>query len=134
MASGVGDLPADFSFRLSFQKASGKRFDWVEPERKADLDVNANPNQTAAYTIIGSSVYAYENGAALADGDHTIYYVKSDQMAQANDTGDIAIDPLWYDVIVDLAASYHFEDRGEFELANAQLSRAKIYLQSILGG
>ena len=133
MASGSGILPVDFSFRLSFQKASGKRFDWVEPERKADLDINANPNQTSAYTILGNLIYAYEDGAAIADGDHVLYYIGSDQRSHADDDDDIAIDALWYEVLVDLAAAYHFEDRMEFEMANAQLSRVRIFTQSILG-
>jgi hypothetical protein len=134
MLGGVGDLPLDFSFRLAFQKTAGGRFEWVEPERWADIENANNPNDTAVWTIIGSEIKAWENGAAITDGLHNFYYIKDDQRVLTTDDNDIAIDSLWHDVLVDLAASFHFEDRGEYQAALNQLSRVKSVVQSIIGG
>ena len=134
-SGGSKSLPSDYSHHLAAQKASGARMTWVPPEAKADLDVNANPNLTLAYTVVGGSVYMYEDGTTIANGAHVLYYVKNDQRAQAGDSADIDIDNRWYSVLVDYAAHLFYGDKGDTQKSASKLSDAlssmKLILQSV---
>lgn len=101
---------------------------WVPSSRKILLDNDQNRNLDRAYTIFGGKVYGYSNYIALSSGTGTLYYMSNDTRASNGDSSDIAIDSLWYDTLVDLAASYFFDDRGNSDLAKTDLERTKIVL------
>ena len=81
---------------------------------------------------MAGTIYAYENGTAIGNAAHPFYYIKDDQRASNGDSADILIDPIWYETIVDLAASYHFSDKGDMKQAGLFLGRAMETIQSIL--
>lgn len=129
-------LATDYRQHLSCQytPATGNpvllRF--VGPSRKIVLDNDQNRNYDAAYTILEGKIYGYYNFSQLATGNGVLYYLKSDVRASYNDTYDISIDSLWYDTIVDIAASFAHEDRGNVDFAQMNSKRISMVM-NILG-
>ena len=129
-------LASDYRQHLSCQytPATGNpvllRF--VGPSLKIVLDNDQNRNYDAAYTILGGKIYGYYNFSQLATGSGTLYYMKSDVRASNGDTLDISIDPLWYDTVVDIAASFAHEDRGNVDFAQMNSKRISMVM-NILG-
>jgi hypothetical protein len=105
---------------------------FVPSSRKILLDNDQNRNLAEAYTILGGKIYGYYNYSQLATGNGVLYYMKSDVRASNGDTLDVSIDSLWYDTLVDLAASFAHEDRGNGEQASMNQARTKMVL-NILG-
>jgi len=64
----------------------------------------------------------------LTSGSGTLYYMKSDVRVSNGDTNDISIDHIWYDVIVDVAASFALDDRGNSDLAKSDVLRIQMVL------
>ena len=127
-------VATDYSYWLTLKANSPAQiFEWMEPARTFILDMNANPNLANVFTIYGGKIFAYQSGAVLNTGAGTLFYIGNDQRASNGDTADIAIDPIWYEPIVDIAASYHFEDKGALDFAQANLKRASIILAAIGG-
>jgi hypothetical protein len=130
-SSGVA-IASDFSFWLAAQKDSPiRKLMWIEPSRKIELDMAVNPSLTNVFTILAGKIYAYQQGVVLSSGAGTLYYVQNDQRTQAGDTSDISIDPLWYEVLIDLAASYHFSDKGKLDFEQASIQRTAMVLKNI---
>ena len=127
-------LPADYSYYVSLQQNSPvRKLKWFEPSRKIELDMAvvsgaSNPFYSNCFTILGNKIYAYQSGAILNTGTGTFYYIKNDQRANNGDTNDISIDPIWYETLVDLAASYHYSDKKEISLQKASEDRATLVL------
>ena len=127
-------LPSDYSYYIALQQNSPiRRLKWFEPSRKIELDMGVisganNPFFSNCFTILGNKIYAYQQGNALASGTGALYYLKNDQRASANDSADISIDPIWYETLVDLAASYHYSDKKEITLQKASEDRATLVL------
>jgi len=105
---------------------------WVPPSRKIILDNDQNRNIDAAYTILASKIYGYYNYAQLTSGSGVLYYLSNDTRASNGDTNDISIDALWYDTLVDLAASFAHADRGNQQFSDMNAQRIKMVL-AILG-
>lgn len=105
---------------------------FVGPSWKIVLDNDQNRNYDAAYTILDGKIYGYYNFSQLATGNGVLYYMRSDSRASNGDTLDIAIDSLWYDTIVDLAASFAHEDRGNVDFAQMNSKRISMVM-NILG-
>ena len=101
---------------------------------KMELDANVNPNYGNAFTIDAGKIYGYLAGTILNAGTGKLFYIQNDTRAQAGDTADISIDALWYDPLIDIAASFHFEDKGEIQYAQANLQRWKIIFDILRGG
>lgn len=108
---------------------------YVDPASKPELDGAVNPNDTAAFVVFGNKVYGYYNGSALSSGSGTLGYIHKDEIVQgtgsAIDNSDLAIDPAWYPAIVDIASSFHFEEKGELSLAQAQIQRVSAIMQNL---
>lgn len=94
--------------------------------RKDELDNNVNPNISAAYVISGNKIYAYESGTILNSGSGTFYYIRKDAGVQG--TTDINISSKYWDALVDIAATYAFEESGDMASAQARASRVKFLL------
>jgi hypothetical protein len=105
---------------------------FIPSSRKILLDNDQNRNLAEAYTILGGKIYGYYNYNQLATGNGVLYYMKSDVRTASTDVDDISIDSLWYDTMVDLAASFAHEDRGNGEQATMNQARTKMVL-NILG-
>lgn len=91
-------------------------------ERKEELDANVNPNIASAYTVENGKIYAYESGVILNAGTGNFKYLTNDAGVQG--TTDIAISPNLWDTIVDLAASFAFDEIGSTQDAQTYLARA----------
>lgn len=99
---------------------------------KAELDGNLNSNVSNAFTILAGSIYGYRSGTIISSGaTGTLYYIQNDQRASAADSADISIDSMWFDAVVDIAASFYYEDKGE-PSAN-HLTRFSMVLNMIRG-
>jgi hypothetical protein len=105
---------------------------FVPSSRKILLDNDQNRNFAEAFTILGGKIYGYYNYSQLATGNGVLYYMKSDVRVASTDATDISIDSLWYDTVVDLAASFAHEDQGNGEQASMNQARTKMVL-NILG-
>ena len=133
-ASTGAALPSDFSYAITLQQDSPvRKLKWFEPSRKIELDMATvasanNPFFSNCYTILGNKIYAYQSGVILSSGTGTFYYIKNDQRASSGDSSDIAIDAIWYETLVDLAASYHYSDKKEITLQKASEDRATLVL------
>jgi hypothetical protein len=121
--SGGVSLAVDYSYFIECQKDGTPPVVLTPYHSKMELDAASNPTVPNAFVIQGGKIYGYQNGVILNAGAGTLYYIKTDARASANDTNDIAIDSLWYDSIVDIAASFYFEERGDLSSAKAQLQR-----------
>ena len=97
--------------------------------KKDELDNNVNPNISAAYTINGNKIYAYESGTILSTGAGVFSYIRQDAGVQG--TTDINISPQFYDNVIDLATTLAFEESGEMSSAAARASRVKLLLELI---
>jgi len=103
--------------------------------KKDELDNNVNPNVSAAYTINGNKIYAYESGVILdTPAAGVLSYIRQD----AGVTGtigsggvEINISPQFYDNVIDLATTLAFEESGEMSSAAARASRVKLLLELI---
>jgi hypothetical protein len=84
------------------------------------------------YTIRGTSIIAYSNFTALSSGSGSLYYIKNDYRASAGDTADIGINAIWYETVVDVAALYHYIDKGEIEFQKAE-ERMKDLIMAVVG-
>jgi hypothetical protein len=98
----------------------------------AGLLSNRNPDITVAFTIYGGNLYAYSSAVAVADATHAFWYVKNDQRASSGDTADISIDSIWYDTLVDLAAAYHFTEKGDTAKSEIFMGRANASISLIM--
>lgn len=131
-SSGSASLASDYSFWVELRD-SGAGLMTYHPS-KAELDGNLNSNIQNAFTILGSSIYGYASGAAIANGaTGTLYYVKSDARASAGDTNDISIDPVWHSAIVSIAAGFYKEEKSEMPEALAHFKRVETVLSVMRG-
>ena len=120
-ASGSSALASDYHYWLECRDSAAGLLTYSAS--KAQLDGNLNANIPNAFTILGSSIYAYASGVAIANGaTGTLYYVKTDARAGAADTSDITIDSFWFDLLVQIAATLYYSEKGDFETAG-QLSQ-----------
>ena len=126
-------LPTDYTHWISCEHipADHVKLLFRDPSRKIELDSGFNINDQNIFTIFGGKTYGYYNGSVLSGGTGTLYYLSSDQRSSAGDSADISIDSMWYDCLVDLAASFHFSDRGELSLEAGNIQRTKLVLQMI---
>ena len=91
---------------------------------KAELDGNLNSNNPNAFAILGSTIYGFSGGAAIANGaTGTLYYIKTDARASNGDTNDITIDGIWFETVVNIAAAIYFEEKGDIDAAQGYLRR-----------
>lgn len=104
---------------------------YTEPSVYLKSIPNLTDFKDNVFLIFGGKTYGYYQGSNLTSGTGAIYYIKNDQRASLADSSDIAIDSIWYDVLVDLAATYHFEDKGQLSFAQAQEKRAQIVLSMV---
>ena len=130
--SGGVSVASDYAYPVNLYKASSPQFRYIKPSEKPSLDGNFDLNEKNAFTVMGNKIFAYENGAVLTSGTGTFYYVKNDQRASSGDTNDIDINSIWYDCVVDIAASFYFEDRGEKTFADANKQR-QAFVFALLG-
>jgi len=94
------------------------------------MDEDVNPNAQDAFVILGGSIYGYTGGSAIGDGGTgRLYYVQDDEQAVSDATP--AIDAIWDDVLVNIAASFYFEEKGDLNGAQAFLQRHNL-LQSMM--
>jgi hypothetical protein len=115
-ASGSATLASDFSYWVECRDSTAGLMTY-HPS-KAELDGNLNSNIDAAFAILGTSIYGYDNGSAIGNGaTGTLYYVKTDARASNGDTNDITIDGIWFDMVVDIAALLYHEEKGDFDRA-----------------
>ena len=93
-----------------------------------ELDAFINPNLADAFTIdAGKTIIGFNATARLNTPDTgKMFYIGNDTRAQAQDTNDITIDPLWFDSVVEIAASFHLEEKDELQSAVAIITRWKI--------
>jgi len=129
------DVASDYNRALSCQHTATSGYillPWVPPSRKIILDNDQDRNYDAAFTILGGKIYGYYNYAQLLTGSGLMYYMASDVRASSGDSDDIAIDSLWYDTLVDIAASFAHEDRGNVEHAKMNQTRIQMVM-SIVG-
>lgn len=116
-------LSSDYVQWLSSEHVSGTthtKLLFRDPSRKVELDSSYNPFDKNVFTILGGKIYGYLNGSILTSGSGVLYYLASDQRASSGDTSDIAIDEMWWDLIVDLAASFFNSDTGNLDKGNAE--------------
>jgi hypothetical protein len=99
-----------------------------DPSRKVELDSSFNPNDQNCFTIFSGKIYGYYLGAALNSGSGTVYYLASDQLASSGAASDLQIDSMWFDVIVDLAASYFFSETANVPFEKANLERVSMVM------
>lgn len=122
LTAGVS-LNADYHYFLEAQADTGPTILTFHPS-KMELDALANPNLANAFTIDGGKIYGYDSSGLLNTPDTgKLFYVKTDVGAVS---GTINIDPIWFDSMIEIAASFHFEDKGELEMAQAIVGRWKI--------
>jgi hypothetical protein len=105
---------------------------YVGPSWKIVLDNDQNRNYDAAFTILDGKIYGYYNFAQLITGNGVLYYLKTDYRTSSGDTLDISIDPMWWDTLVDLAASFALEDRGNSDFAQMNTKRTAM-VTSLMG-
>jgi hypothetical protein len=125
-------LVTDYQQHLSCIHDGTRLLTWVPPSRKTLLDNDQNRNLDRCYTILQNKLYGYYNYAQLTSGTGTFYYMQNDTRASNGDTNDISIDSIWYDTLVDIAASFALDDRGNSDLAKADATRVQMVL-SVLG-
>ena len=134
-AVGGDAVASDFSYALSCYYYTGATSLTIHPlmEVRPDQFVPAFRNAFIkdTFTIYGGSLYGMYNQSALTSGSGILYYIANDQRASSGDTSDIAIDAIWYESLVDLAATYHFEDKGKLDFAAAQEKRTQLVLAII---
>lgn len=129
-ASGGTALASDYQFWLECYDTTTPTILTWHPS-KQELDTDVNPNIGNAFTILAGSIYGYISGVQLTSGaTGRLYYIQNDQRASAADSADIAIDSMWFDPLVDLAASFYYEDKGE---QSSHLQRLQIILGSLKG-
>jgi len=135
-ASAGTTLATDYKKNLSCQytptTGNPVLLKYVGPSWKIVLDNDQNRNYDAAYTILDGKIYGYYNFSQLATGNGTLYYLKSDNRASSGDSEDISIDELWWDTLVDLAASFAHEDRGNVDFAQMNTKRVQMVM-SVMG-
>lgn len=133
-SSGTRTLPTDYSYWLALYKyGTYDHAMWVDPSQvTAGLLANRNPDITVAFTIYGGSIYAYDLAVAISDAAHAFWYVKNDQMTSSGNATDISIDSIWYDTLVDLAAAYHFAEKGDAPKAELFMGRAGSTINQIV--
>lgn len=136
-AFALGGVPVlvDYSYALSCRKFTPTpvaELFYVDPIKwiRASEPVTTN-FLSSVFTVLGGSVYALAVGSILITGTGALYYIKRDQMVSAANATDIGIDSIWYDVVVDIAATFHFEDKGDFTFADAQAKRTQMILSLI---
>ena len=103
-------IPSDYSYPLWVDGT--QRLFFKEPSWWSRVLSDDARMYHSMFTVFTNKVYATYGGAALSSGTGVLYYVKSDQRASNGDSADIGIDSIWYDVLVALAASFYFQDRG----------------------
>jgi hypothetical protein len=132
--SGARALPTDYSYWLAFYEyGTYTQGVWVDPSQLTQGTANnPNPDIVVYFTIYGGNLYAYNETSTVADAAHAFWYVKNDQRASSGDTADISIDSIWYDTLVDLAASYHFSEKGSADKAAFFLGRANATIAQIV--
>lgn len=130
-------LASDFSFELAceYYVSASSRYTlpWIEPSANFDMLEQRKPFTKDAYTILGGRIYGYYNNALLTTGTGYYYYVATDQSSEADAATDININAIWYDTLVDLAASYWFEDKGDLAFSEANKRRTELVLAVISG-
>jgi hypothetical protein len=130
-SSSGASTPSDYSYWISLKRGTNSvgSFTYFPPDKKSFFDDQLGWNSIAAgFTELGGKIYAYQDNIPITSGTGTLIYVKTDVRANAGDTADIAIDKIWHDIIVDIAATYHFEDKTETTHAAQQEKRVAIIL------
>jgi len=124
-------LASDYVHWISAEHVSGSthtKLLFRDPSKKVELDSAFNNNDKNCFTILTSKIYAYYLGVQLVAGSGNLYYLASDQLASSGASTDIQIDSLWYDCLVDLAASYFFSDSGNVGFEKANLERVSMVM------
>jgi len=122
----VAALPTDYSFHLRRATKNGTvdRRDiilpFVEPSIIPMVINRESQDYKNCFTVRGTSLYGYEDFSLIASGTGELYYIRNDQRTSAGDSSDILIDFMWHDALVDIAALYHFLDKGEIEFQKAE--------------
>jgi hypothetical protein len=104
------DLPSDYSRPLWVD--GSMRLFYREPSVWSRVLSDDARFYNSMFTVYGNKIYGTFGGAALGTGNGVLYYVKSDVRVSSGDTLDIAIDSIWWDILVDIAASMYNQDRG----------------------
>lgn len=134
IASGQA-LPSDFSFDAAATSSPGSiPLVWL-PQPEFAFSVTNSMNARNIYTINGGLIYGYVGGAIISGTNlGALIYVSSDQMTSSGNATDILINSIWHDVMIDIAATFYFEDRGEAEFAAMNSKRFDMVLGTIAGG
>ena len=131
-ASGGTTVATDYVHWISVEHVptTGRvRLLWRDPSRKMELDQAFNPNDKNCFTILGGKIYGYFGGAQLTTGTGNLYYLFNDTGATG---AAILLDPIWHETLIDLAASFHFGDKGDLPFVQANTQRAAMVM-SVLG-
>lgn len=130
-------LQSDVSFILSaeYYVDATHRYvlPWVEASASFEMLDKRKPYTKNAYLLLGGKIYGFYNNAWLAAGTGYYYYIATDQSAATDGATDININSIWYDTLVDLAATYYFEDKGDLAFAEANKRRTELVLAVISG-
>lgn len=129
------DTNANYAYWLSCKKdGSSAKFDnvldWVDPAKKPLYDAGADLNNSNVYTIAdGGKLFAWSKGALISSGTGVFRYLKSDEVADS--TGTIAINALWDNIIVAVAATFHWEDKKALTYKDAEALRQELVMRVI---
>lgn len=123
------DVPSDYVFPVSASIDSPVTpLLWFDPSLKPVMDGNLNPNMQDAWTSWGGHFWAYVDGAGYT-GAGKVYYIQSDQVTVGGT--DIALDSYLWECLLDIAASYHFQDKGELNQVQASVLRWTAIMNAI---
>ena len=121
-------VPEDFSFAVSCKDGT-TQFDQVEGSQKYSL--NSNPlYERSVFLVSGGKTYAYNRGKIVASGTGELLYIQSDQQTLTD--VNPAIDSIWDSTLVDIAATFFWEDSGTMTSQDSE-ARRKLAVKAVLG-